>query len=879
MKRFDPHGDDPTAWRAEYKIWKSEVAAAMAAQTQALAAYSSAQAKLTQLTGWRDQLATLVGGLNAEVGPYSAVNATLAKLARTLDELEGQLVDHQAACDTATGRLLAGPSTAQPLVLLPVRVHTAWQGSTLSVRVMPGEASVDRHDPRLSPLEQTLGQAYWATRSAAAVDQAAQAWEDITRRVSTNRAAWVIRCTDPHESTPPQFRSEGLDPDVTVRLLPDRFAVVLLATGEPVNVAPTGAAPQFMSWGNPLPRDLPIPLLHGPTDQPWTTDLDAAVASGMAMRLTVQPGSPPIDQLVVVGVRSKSSPADLADLFEHHLYSAGIELLEDGLPTNNSAAARTTRTTGHDKEALWDLITHGAPATCPPGTGGAQLADVLGIPRARVAILPGSQKPREEVPAAVGALIHAAVTGSAAKRFGATPASLAFLQPGGGAPALRIGKQPFGILTAVDTSRWSPGSDAVEQQLATAIHQSVQNHLLPLDVDPAAPPPAPPEPRRITTDDDSQLPAVLSESAASIIWSMVGPPGGEWGGLDQLVGPAAGPQSPAIYLDELAKGIPAPGAGYSFLSVIALAANTAPDSRAAMALLALAAAKDGGRQTIASSLSEHLDALSHRIDAWVTAAASRRRTATATGTPMIGAYGYLTDVAPRSSPRTFGHVHGPSLAHGATAAVLRSGYLGQRRGAWAARLAKATADGDAAAAATAREGLAALSPLDQEAEKQLTMAIDLSSRRIRRARWILSAVRQGQPLAAVLGQQVERGLAEANLQQYLAALRKLTRFRTGSKLEGFEETLRLTANTLADAKATLAAQKIVAEEAAAPLTEAKAVVDRATTAHRIAETALKALVDARATAQGKVDADLLRIATVRAHPPATRTHTHTVNVP
>jgi seryl-tRNA synthetase len=72
-----------------------------------------------------------------------------------------------------------------------------------------------------------------------------------------------------------------------------------------------------------------------------------------------------------------------------------------------------------------------------------------------------------------------------------------------------------------------------------------------------------------------------------------------------------------------------------------------------------------------------------------------------------------------------GFVHAPSLNHAATAAVLRSGYLAHR-----------SAGGDQ------------------------PFAIDLSSERVRRARWLLEGVRQGQSLAALLGYRFERGLHE-----------------------------------------------------------------------------------------------------------------------
>ncbi|HYR12164.1 MAG TPA: hypothetical protein VEQ60_30540, partial [Longimicrobium sp.] len=90
-----------------------------------------------------------------------------------------------------------------------------------------------------------------------------------------------------------------------------------------------------------------------------------------------------------------------------------------------------------------------------------------------------------------------------------------------------------------------------------------------------------------------------------------------------------------------------------------------------------------------------------------------------------------------NDPANGGFVAAPSLAHAATAAILRSGYLALGGGASSA-----------------------------------PFAIDLSSDRVRLAEWILDGVREGQPLGALLGYRFERSLREhAELPQYTRALR------------------------------------------------------------------------------------------------------------
>ena len=92
-----------------------------------------------------------------------------------------------------------------------------------------------------------------------------------------------------------------------------------------------------------------------------------------------------------------------------------------------------------------------------------------------------------------------------------------------------------------------------------------------------------------------------------------------------------------------------------------------------------------------------------------------------------------------------GYIHAPSLAHAATAGVLRSGYL--------------THNPDAAGSAA--------------------LAIDLSSARVRRALELLDGVRQGQPLGALIGYLIERRLHKERLDVYTLSLRSLAPMAAG----------------------------------------------------------------------------------------------------
>ncbi len=153
---------------------------------------------------------------------------------------------------------------------------------------------------------------------------------------------------------------------------------------------------------------------------------------------------------------------------------------------------------------------------------------------------------------------------------------------------------------------------------------------------------------------------------------------------------------------------------------------------------------------------EHIDTLNYRLDSWQTALFERRlrqqrelnseSPKRRTGV-YLGSYGYLEnvraartrrqklseDVLPVSmregvenlylNPKNGGYVHAPSLNHATAAAILRNGYLTHS------------------------------SPADRE-----KLSVNLSSERVRRAKYLIEGVRNGQTLEALLGYQFERGL-------------------------------------------------------------------------------------------------------------------------
>ena len=475
---------DPVKWRQEYATWQAQHHAAQLAQQQAHARLDAAEQRLSTLNTWAGTLAALATAAAQQAGTDAALSAMLASLAQGLDQNSGLQQDRRAARELATSRALAAPPLSEPLVLLPLRLQTKWAGTTLTVRIYPGDLHVDRHDPRLTAEEQDLAATYWATKNAPGAQQDSQAWQDLARKAGGPRAAWIVTATAPG-ARPPGPRDSPWDLTVTARLLPDRFAVIAYQAGEPVNLTPPGQPARYTAWGAPIPDPLPLSTLHQAGEQPWTSDLTAALAAGMAIQINLPAPPPAIDQLVVVGLRTRGGA--LADLIDSHTFSSGVEVLADRTPTNNSSQIRAAHAPRRDEEIAAALIDPHRPAGCTDGTAGAQLADLLGLPRARIAAIAGATAGRAAVAQAMSAIVQAAgVSGPVGAQ---ASAAWPLVSPGGPAPAVRAGRQPYGVLPATAPARWLAASGELTAPLAPLLSAWAARHTARFDIDPDSPPP------------------------------------------------------------------------------------------------------------------------------------------------------------------------------------------------------------------------------------------------------------------------------------------------------------------------------------------------------------------------------------------------------
>jgi hypothetical protein len=295
------------------------------------------------------------------------------------------------------------------------------------------------------------------------------------------------------------------------RLLPDRFTVlgfvggqqVLSATGAPV--PPTLAVSPDPTAADQLRVDEQTGVLTVPADLRWLTDFDQAVAVGMGLRIPLTDqlrGG--LDRLVVLGLRQAPTPeqtaADVADLINRQSRSpAGFSLLPQGTPTNNAAAAAAgpgepaaapaaailaaaNRTTETDAAAAATL----AAADWTTKTDGQWFAELLGIDPAGLTGVPHAEGTDQRDARAANTALWPATWGSFLQTALSPIFSSAtveqtrqffvrFVSGRGPMPAVKIGRQPYGILptTAFSRMAWADGAThrrGLAKVLAAAAH-------------------------------------------------------------------------------------------------------------------------------------------------------------------------------------------------------------------------------------------------------------------------------------------------------------------------------------------------------------------------------------------------------------------------
>ena len=410
-------------------------------------------------------------------------------------------------------QLSFGP--ARPVVLFPVRLETRFfpqadGSSELRVRVYPDKVHIDSHEPELTADELTWGQHFWEQTWRAATDEgrAKTAWQQLADRFDPPRAAWIARAlkplnpddrpTDPVADdrplpTPPRFPSPAMKAESwtrapSTRVLPNLWIVLGYKSGRLVvnskgsaipDVLPTGPDPSVSPANSPV-NDDQLAIDDG---MKWIVDFDAAekVGMGIRARLAQADAAAGLDFVLVMGIRDSVSGTtdwtpNLAELFDAHHYTDGLSFVPQGTPSNNTTDAPSgfsSNDPGHEASYLAERNT---PAFQPgDGSNADVLTTALGLANAGPVFANLSNATAKEQLDArhMNTALWQATWGYFLLQMlgvGVTSESpltdddiawarshfINYVRASGPLPAVRVGKQPYGILPVSSLNAWKP---------------------------------------------------------------------------------------------------------------------------------------------------------------------------------------------------------------------------------------------------------------------------------------------------------------------------------------------------------------------------------------------------------------------------------------
>jgi len=342
----------------------------------------------------------------------------------------------------------------------------------------------------------------WRDDSSAAIDSA---FQDLVTAVGENRAIELRETTLPVNFS--DFPPDEIDrADIMVSLM---FIVFPAADDLPIRENTWAQAPhtnilpdrlvfhgyQDGELTEVLGKQIPSPLIIGPDpsaseedqlqleddnlklgkEMEWVADFDKAVSIGMGFRIPLDPIAfrTGFDKVVILGIRSSASSENGQELVEqliahHHHSRAGFSILPQGRPTNNVEGDTADYNWMEDSDVSFDHYFLNQDIEDPDGwfekKDGRWLADCLGLDPAKLRQLPhykrtdiGDARAMNTAlwPTTIGyfmeTMLHPVFAETTVKQ--AREFFIKHVSARGMMPAVRIGKQPYGILPATPRSR------------------------------------------------------------------------------------------------------------------------------------------------------------------------------------------------------------------------------------------------------------------------------------------------------------------------------------------------------------------------------------------------------------------------------------------
>lgn len=496
------------------------------AQRAAAVALKQAQAELDAMARRGASARELAQQQAALQQLRDTARAALGDTAQQLQGIKG--LSQRLLGERDPSKLVEALGSAQPVMLLPVAVQTRYNddASLLMVRIYPDAIHTFAHEPGLTDAEVGEGKRYWAERFASP-DDTESPWTQIVRIYAPARSAWIVRSTTPtnlgqlgqrlgdgeapEQRVAPQFNEDAIPlatrdaQTVYATALPDRFVVIGQARGREV----------FRKWGKAVADLLPMspafdPLLvddpqnHDPFggDRAWMVDYAAALEAGMAVSIT-QPDlkngarmSDRIDRLIVLGVDWTQTPESAAALvgalLDNHQHSAGLKFVAQGTPTNNTSSTRAGfAANGADVAAELHpraADQRAAATALELASAGARLQRMLGLSSELfdAGMVPGADLLEGATAGHMLNALWSATLGYTLRYFWNPLDSsktlldddaieqlrawaVRYLRASGPVSALRVGKQPYGILPISARGHVAKPNFPLERELGEAI--------------------------------------------------------------------------------------------------------------------------------------------------------------------------------------------------------------------------------------------------------------------------------------------------------------------------------------------------------------------------------------------------------------------------
>jgi len=394
--------------------------------------------------------------------------------------------------------LSSGPG--RPLVLFPVRLETRFfplpdGSSELRVRVYPDKVHLDSHEPALTPDEVIWGKHFWEETWRAGDDEerSKAAWRQLADRFDPPRAAWIATALKPlnPDDRPkkpdqqfslrfptPATQAESWMRAAIARVLPNFWILLGYKNGRLVVNVKGGLVRDSLAAGPDPSPTAKFDELGIDSGLKWMMDFDEAEKAGMGIRAKLKPedAAAGFDFVLVIGVKDGTAESALVDLLNAHHYTNGLSFVQPGTPSNNTADAPSGFSSeGPDHEESYQAERIASAIQTGDSSNADVLATALGLTNNLpvFASLPNAVSKDQVDARQMNAALWQATWGYFLSQMlgvgkpGENPLTeddiawarghfIDQVRANGPLPAIRIGRQPYGILPVTSLNAWKP---------------------------------------------------------------------------------------------------------------------------------------------------------------------------------------------------------------------------------------------------------------------------------------------------------------------------------------------------------------------------------------------------------------------------------------